>query len=356
MLVNQNGTLNTSNYYYPYGGNRGGAQSTLTAKRYTGQYHEAGLAGSQGLYYYGARWYDPQLARFAQADTIVPDATSPQAFNRYSYVAGNPLRFVDPSGHRPEEGAGFSTCGGICTDKNGYAIVATQRERQQIQNNRRRFMNALAWVPYLDTGEDLAVFATGCGFSCQAGYEKPVGTGWRVLAGVALVAPFGFRPAKTAINAITNAITGHGNEVIELAKQALKAQKLVGQTNRGKVFASLPDGSVRTRSGWKVTPNGHTQGDQAALQYGSDIGYTFPRSGRADHGTPGRSRASDAEAQLGALVTDAQAIGVSRAPCFSCQRFFQKRAQYEGKITVIASPRFIDVYYPNAPFQRIEIR
>ncbi|MCP4126412.1 MAG: RHS repeat-associated core domain-containing protein, partial [Gammaproteobacteria bacterium] len=99
VLVNQNGTLNTSNYYYPYGGNRGGAQSTLTAKRYTGQYHEEGLAGSQGLYYYGARWYDPQLARFAQADTIVPDPGSAMAFNRYMYVAGNPIRFNDPSGN-----------------------------------------------------------------------------------------------------------------------------------------------------------------------------------------------------------------------------------------------------------------
>ncbi|MCP4128771.1 MAG: RHS repeat-associated core domain-containing protein, partial [Gammaproteobacteria bacterium] len=99
VLVNQNGTLNSSNYYYPYGSNRGGAQSTLTAKRYTGQYHEEGLAGSQGLYYYGARWYDPQLARFAQADTIVPDPTSSHSYNRYMYVQGNPLKLVDPSGH-----------------------------------------------------------------------------------------------------------------------------------------------------------------------------------------------------------------------------------------------------------------
>ncbi|MCP4211819.1 MAG: RHS repeat-associated core domain-containing protein, partial [Halieaceae bacterium] len=86
VLVNQNGTLNSTNYYYPYGSNRGGAQSTLTAKRYTGQYHEEGLAGSQGLYYYGARWYDPQLARFAQADTIVPDPTLSMSLNRYMYV------------------------------------------------------------------------------------------------------------------------------------------------------------------------------------------------------------------------------------------------------------------------------
>jgi len=34
-------------YHYPYGANRGGAQSDLTERRYTGQYHETGLAGSR---------------------------------------------------------------------------------------------------------------------------------------------------------------------------------------------------------------------------------------------------------------------------------------------------------------------
>ena len=32
-------------------------------------------------------------------DSIVPEPGNPQAFNRYSYVLGNPLRYVDPSGH-----------------------------------------------------------------------------------------------------------------------------------------------------------------------------------------------------------------------------------------------------------------
>ena len=37
VLVNQNGTVNSRNYYYPYGGNRGGsAFSGLTTKRFTG--------------------------------------------------------------------------------------------------------------------------------------------------------------------------------------------------------------------------------------------------------------------------------------------------------------------------------
>jgi hypothetical protein len=38
------------NYYYPYGENRGGAAfNGLTAKRFTGQYHEAALPGGEGL-------------------------------------------------------------------------------------------------------------------------------------------------------------------------------------------------------------------------------------------------------------------------------------------------------------------
>ena len=55
--------------------------------------------GDTGLYYYNARYYEPGLARFVQADTIVPDPNNPQLFNRYSYVGNSPLNYVDPSGH-----------------------------------------------------------------------------------------------------------------------------------------------------------------------------------------------------------------------------------------------------------------
>jgi len=48
---------------------------------------------------YVARGYSPALGRFISADTIVPGAGNPAAFNRYMYVRGNPLRYADPSGH-----------------------------------------------------------------------------------------------------------------------------------------------------------------------------------------------------------------------------------------------------------------
>jgi hypothetical protein len=41
----------------------------------------------------------PSVGRFASADTIVPDPTNPQSYNRYSYVLNNPLNLADPTGH-----------------------------------------------------------------------------------------------------------------------------------------------------------------------------------------------------------------------------------------------------------------
>jgi hypothetical protein len=44
-IVDSAGTTQSTSYYYPFGGNRGGAFSTLTTKRFTGQYHESTLPG-----------------------------------------------------------------------------------------------------------------------------------------------------------------------------------------------------------------------------------------------------------------------------------------------------------------------
>jgi RHS repeat-associated protein len=57
------------------------------------------LDDSTGLYYYGARYYDPQLGRFISADTIVQAPYDPQSLNRYSYCRNNPINYIDPTGN-----------------------------------------------------------------------------------------------------------------------------------------------------------------------------------------------------------------------------------------------------------------
>ena len=70
-------------WYRPWGEYRGTPfGSTPTKWRFTGQREDATI----GLYFYNARYLDPQPGRFTQADTIVPEPGNPQALNRYSYV------------------------------------------------------------------------------------------------------------------------------------------------------------------------------------------------------------------------------------------------------------------------------
>jgi RHS repeat-associated protein len=56
-----------------------------------------------GLAYFGARYYDPELARFTSADSraFLTVASHPQDLNRYAYVRNNPFRYRDPSGLEP---------------------------------------------------------------------------------------------------------------------------------------------------------------------------------------------------------------------------------------------------------------
>jgi hypothetical protein len=60
---------------------------------------------------YRARYYDPYLARFVSADTVVADYANPQTLNRYAYTANNPVKYVDPSGNcHGLSGAAFDAC------------------------------------------------------------------------------------------------------------------------------------------------------------------------------------------------------------------------------------------------------
>jgi RHS repeat-associated protein len=85
-----------------------------TQYTFTGQYShmsdsatDLGAAGF-GLMFYQSRYYDPQLGRFSQADSIVPGGI--QGLDRFAYVGNNPVRYVDPSGHSVDCAIGEYGC------------------------------------------------------------------------------------------------------------------------------------------------------------------------------------------------------------------------------------------------------
>jgi len=95
LTTNSSGGKVAELRYHPWGGTRFSSGTTPTSYQFTGQRNDSSI----GLYFYNARYYDPALGRFIQADTIVPSPGNPQSLNRYSYVLNAPLRYTDPTGH-----------------------------------------------------------------------------------------------------------------------------------------------------------------------------------------------------------------------------------------------------------------
>ena len=71
LATNASGNVVSELRYTAWGEVRYAAGATPTDYTYTGQYSNV---NDFGLLYYNARWYDPYLNRFAQADSIIPGA------------------------------------------------------------------------------------------------------------------------------------------------------------------------------------------------------------------------------------------------------------------------------------------
>ncbi len=95
-VVSHNGARQQLIEYDPWGKiSRSEGTNLESERRFTGQI----LDPEFGLYYYGARYYDPELARFISPDPIIPSPGDPQTLNRYTYVRNNPVKYIDPTGH-----------------------------------------------------------------------------------------------------------------------------------------------------------------------------------------------------------------------------------------------------------------
>ena len=83
--------------YKPYGETRYSYGSTPTTYKFTGQREQVEI----GLYFYQARWFDASLGRFVSADNIISQPGNPLDWDRYLYVRGNSILYIDPMGNTP---------------------------------------------------------------------------------------------------------------------------------------------------------------------------------------------------------------------------------------------------------------
>ncbi len=94
VVLNQNGVVQQINHYYPYGSLMGEVMNTSSQPyRYGGK--ELVTLGGLNLSDFGARWLDSPSGTFTTMDPLCEDF---QHLSPYLYCAGNPIKYIDPSG------------------------------------------------------------------------------------------------------------------------------------------------------------------------------------------------------------------------------------------------------------------
>lgn len=91
--TNQSGAVLWRKTYAPFG-EQTDTQADNERLSYTGKPHDDAI----GLTYFGGRYYDPAIGRFASVDPVGFVESNPMSFNRYLYVNNNPYKYVDPDG------------------------------------------------------------------------------------------------------------------------------------------------------------------------------------------------------------------------------------------------------------------
>ncbi len=96
VVLDSSGTVRSGYLYSAFGLSLAEIGGSPQSYRYTGKPldREAGL----NLYWYGARFYDPEIGRFLALD---PAASKYPGLSPYAYCANNPLKNVDPTGGSP---------------------------------------------------------------------------------------------------------------------------------------------------------------------------------------------------------------------------------------------------------------
>lgn len=123
MVVNENGTIEQVNHYYPFGGVYGDLayNSELQKNKYIGKEfdHTSGL----DWYDHGARMYDAAKGSWDRVDFLCEKNTSSSI---YGYCHNNPILFVDPDGNDDY----FSNNGNYLYSKNNTANIYVFSEKE----------------------------------------------------------------------------------------------------------------------------------------------------------------------------------------------------------------------------------
>jgi RHS repeat-associated protein len=99
ITTDQQGNVANQQAHYPYGENwyATGTADPSVLRKFTSYEKDAEVASGQ-LHYAVFRTHGARIGRFNRPDPVQGGGGDPQGLNRYAYVKGNPINFIDPNG------------------------------------------------------------------------------------------------------------------------------------------------------------------------------------------------------------------------------------------------------------------
>ena len=131
VVTDGTGQVETRTEYMPYGETWFQEGDETNEPKYNSQEYDK----ETGYYYYNARHYDPGIGRFVTADNVVDGEYSTQGWNRYMYCHGNPVMYMDPTGHGLAEwGANLTRKIENYVNGTNYALPYPEVAKKSVEN------------------------------------------------------------------------------------------------------------------------------------------------------------------------------------------------------------------------------
>ena len=250
--------------YYPFGLE---INTSVLSPKNEYLYNKKELQEELGQYDYGARFYDPVIARWTSID---PLAEKGRRWSPYVYAFDDPIRFIDPDGMWPDWGAwGSAIKEGFVSHYQGIKQVLTTNPVTTVKNAVKGYVNNVKAHPV----EALADAATGGLYGkAKESYTlvKSAVTG-DAKTGGHILGNSGANVLDAAVTlgggaAISKGASALGNlaestmapSLTKLATQGIEAATTEGnavQSNFNRFLSKVPANSVENAT-WTTTEDG----------------------------------------------------------------------------------------------------
>ncbi len=263
MITDAYGAVYQHLEYFPYGETwieEGGSYGGNTpGYKFTGKE----LDPETGLYYYGARYYDPVLSRWISTDPALgkffniegeyAGIYTPKNINLYSYTINNPVRLQDPNGQDWRDVVAGIAAAGVDANTFGIAHNALYKEGLANANNQTHYGIGYTIGSIIATAQGMTEIEAGIGGEAVGFTLDATGVG--ALAGV----PLNIASAAVIVHGGAVAITGAKN-TIEALSNVMQSRQTSGSGPKAKdAPGQTASGQATDKYGNKLGPSGKSQ-------------------------------------------------------------------------------------------------